>query len=390
MPRRKANNTEEMPPSCWGAVCYYFMEPTKSYSQSLEFECLYDSMWKCKKGKIKKASVAKFVLHGIEETIKLEDQIKNNTYMPLPPHLFKITYPKLRPCSSIHIKDRVVQRSLNDNVIYPLMTHGFIWDNMACQKGKGTQKAMDRLNCFLHRYYINNGNDNTGWVLQCDVHGYYRSMKHSIAKECFSRKLDAETVENATKWLDRQCPSPVGYEPGSQMVQILGISLLDPMDHVIKERAELVVDENGERVVKECDHAKYYGRYMDDFYIISNNKKFLEECRQVMSLELKKLDLELHPTKTRIYPLAEGIMFLGFTYKLTKTGKVIRLINPKNVKHERKKLLKMANLVKKGEMTKHRFYECYGSWKSHAQKGNSNEIIERMDKYVKSLMEGVQ
>ena len=111
-----------------------------NFSESTEFEALYPSMWKCKCGKIKKASVARFVMHGIEECLKLEDElkgrIKNRPYKPRKPKTFTLTYPKVRPCSSIHIRDRIVQRSLNDNDIYPKMTSGFIWDNMACQKGK--------------------------------------------------------------------------------------------------------------------------------------------------------------------------------------------------------------------------------------------------------------
>ena len=152
-----------------------------------------------------KASVARYVLHGIEETLRLEEEIANGEYKPRKPHTFTLTYPKVRPCSSTHIRDRIVQRSLNDNVIYPEMTRSFIWDNMACQKGKGTTKAMDRLDSFLHRVYINNGNSVEGlYVLQSDVHGYYRNMRHSDARACFSRHLDEQTVDQSMKWLQRQ------------------------------------------------------------------------------------------------------------------------------------------------------------------------------------------
>lgn len=347
----------------------------ESFDESVQFEALYDSMWKCKRdGKIKKASVARFVTHGIEETLKLERQIADGTYLPRKPHTFTLTYPKVRPCSSTHIRDRIVQRSLNDNVIYPKMTKSFVWDNMACQKGKGTTRAMDRLDCFLHRFYINNNNSNEGWVLQFDVEGYYRSMRHSDARKCFERHLDKKTVDNAERWLQRQYPYTIGYEPGSQMVQILGISLLDPMDHKVKELLK----------------AKIYERYMDDGFIISNDRAFLEQCREGMTEELAKLGMKLHEKKTRIYPLKDGIKILGFTFRLTNTGKVIRILDPKNVKHERKKLVRMAHKVEKGEVTFAKFFECYGSWKAHASKGNSYKLLKRMDKYVKELMEEVK
>ena len=336
----------------------------------MEFDALYKSMWKCKCGKIKKASVARFVTHGIEETLKLSDEIKNGKYKPRKPKTFTLTYTKVRPCSSIHIRDRIVQRSLNDNDIYPKMTAGFIWDNMACQKGKGTTKAMDRLNTFLHRFYINNGNSNEGWVWQFDIEGYYRNMRHSDARACFAEKLGDDTVAYTQAWLQHQYLYDVGYEPGSQMVQILGISLLNPLDHFAKEKVK----------------AKIYERYMDDGFVISNDRDFLMRCHEEMSNELSKFGMKFHDKKTRIFPLKDGIKILGFTFRLTDTGKVIRILNPKNVKHERKKLVRMSHLVHKGVITKAKYIECYEAWRAHAKLGNSYKLLQRMDKYAKDVL----
>ena len=341
----------------------------KTYKESTSFDALYESMERCKRGKIQKASVARYVLHGVEETLKLEAQLRDGTYLPRAPKTFTLTYPKVRPCSSIHIRDRIVQRSLNDNVIYPAMTRSFIFDNMACQKGKGTTRAMDRLDHLLHRYYINHGKD--GYVFQFDIKGYYKSMRHADARACLKRHLDDETVDNIEKWLQRQYPYDIGYEPGSQTVQILGISMLDRLDHKVK-----------------CI-ARYYIRYMDDGVIISDSIEELERCKEVIESELALLGMRLHSKKSRIYPLSKGIKILGFTFFLTDTGKVVRIIDPKNVKHERKKLLRMSHLVQKGVLTVRKFYEGYDSWKAQAELGNSFKLLQRMDRYVKRLMGGI-
>lgn len=344
------------------------------YEISTQEDVLYESMMKCKNGKMWKASVARYVLHGIEETLDLADAIKDGKYKPRKPHEFELFYPKRRPCSSIHFKDRIVQRSLNDNVIYPIMTENFIWDNMACQQGKGTTAAMDRLDHFLHRLYINNGNSVQGlWVLQADIQGYYRSMRHDVADNLFTERLPECVATHAIEWLHNQYPGDIGYAPGSQMVQILGISMLNHMDHAIKEQAG----------------AKTYSRYMDDFYIISSSKQFLESCLAVIEQELDAIGLHLHPAKTKIYPLSKGIKVLGFTFRLTNTGKVIRIIDPDNVKHERKKLYRMAQLVKDGKMRRSKMLECYDAWKAHARLGNSYKLIRRMDAYVKELLREV-
>jgi len=333
------------------------------------FEELYNSLEKCKLGKTWKASVGRYMIHSMEELAILQKKLRNGKYKPRKPHLFNLTYPKHRECSSINIADRVIQRSLNDNIIYPTITKSLIWENMACQKGKGTLKAMQLLEKQLHRYYINN-KTNEGYILQVDIKGYYKHIQKQDALKILRTRFDNELIDMIEEWWKIQHPNEIGFEPGDQLTQLIGISLLNTMDHTIKEKMR----------------AKYYGRYMDDFYIISNDIDFLNECKQAIINCLKDVHLEIHPNKTKIYKISKGIKFLGFIFYLKTRGKVIKIIDPQNVKHERKKLFKMAQLVKKKEMSVKKFYECYHSWLAHVNNGNSYLIISKMNKYVKELL----
>ena len=118
------------------------MDTDNSFLESvISFDSLYESMWKCKRGVIWKDSVASYCLNGIERTLKLSKDLHNGKYKARPPIHFKITSPKPREIASITFRDRVFQRSLNDNVVYPIMSNSFIYDNFACQKGKGTDAA---------------------------------------------------------------------------------------------------------------------------------------------------------------------------------------------------------------------------------------------------------
>lgn len=331
------------------------------------FDALYESMHRCKKNVLWKDSVANFYLNGIEQTLRLEKQLKDGTYKPRPPKKFMITHPKKRETVSIAFRDRVYQRSLNDNVLYPTMTKSFIYANMACQKGKGTDAARDKLDEFLKRYYRKHGLN--GYVLQCDIHGYYPNMSHKVTEAAFKKKLPPEIYEMTEKILRQQYEGEKGYNPGSQMIQIAGISVLDPMDHMIKEQQQI----------------EPYERYMDDFFLIAETEEELIRCKEAIEEHLHEIDFELHPEKTKIFPLKDGIKFLGFTHRLTETGKIIRIINPQNVKAERKKLRHMVNLVRKGRMTKKKVDECFEAWKAHAEKGNSKKLIRRMEEFYAAL-----
>ena len=331
------------------------------------FDALYDSMNKCKNGVMWKDSVAHFVLNGPEEIMKLERDLKNGTYRPRKPQHFTITHPKPREIASVPFRDRVYQRSLNDNVLYPTMTKSFIYDNWACQKGKGTDRARERLKEFFHKFFRHHGTN--GYIAQFDIKGYYPNMSHEYIEEMFRKKLDAEAFDMVLGVLRSQYDGDVGYNPGSQMIQIAGISALNPLDHYIKEQL----------------HIRYYIRYMDDFILIHESRTYLEECQRKISEKLAEIGFELNPKKTKIVPISEGVMFLGFRYKMTETGKVLLLIDPKNVKAERKKLFRLVAKSKKGLIPKESVDESYRAWRTHAAKGNTHNLLRRMDKYYADL-----
>jgi len=286
------------------------------------FDALYESMNKCKKGVIWKDSVAHFVLNSVEEVLKLEAQLKSGDYHSRKGRVFTLQSPKRRQAMGIPFRDSVYQR-----------------------EGRG------------------------GYVLQCDISGYYPKMSHKTAEESLRTYLKPEVAEMAIEILREQYDGDVGYLPGSQLVQLLGISVLNPMDHYIKEKLQI----------------KEYLRYMDDFLLFHKDKEYLEYCKDQIEKGLNSRGFVFNPKKTRIYPITEKIRFLGFYFTLTETGKVVMLIDPKNVKAERKKLRRMVNLAKKGKMTRQKVDECYKCWRNHASKGNSRNLLRRMDKYYRDL-----
>ena len=227
--------------------------------------------------------------------------------------------------------------------------------------------ARNRLKDFLRKYYRKQGN--IGYVSQFDIHGYYPNMNHEMAEQTFKKKLPPEIFKMVVKILRSQYEGDKGYNPGSQLIQIAGISVLDGFDHFVKEQL----------------HVKYYIRYMDDFLMIHHDRVYLEDCQKKAKEYLKGLKFELNEKKTQIYPLSEGIDFLGFHYHLTDTGKALMFIRPENVKRERKKLRRLVERSRKGFLPKEKVDESYAAWRNHASKGNSFKLLQRMDAFYKSL-----
>ena len=333
------------------------------------FDALYESMLKTKKGVLWKDSVAAYYHRGVERTDNLSRQLHDGKYKASPPKRFSITSPKPREIASIAYRDRVYQRSLNDNVVYPIMTKGFIYDNWAYQNGKGTDPARERLKTFLQKYYRKNGID--GYVAQFDIKGYYPNMRHDIAEDNFRKHLPRWAYDRVEKILHEQYDGDIGYNPGSQLIQIAGISLLNDLDHYIKERLRI----------------KFYIRYMDDLILIHESAEKLEICRSEIVAELDKLGFTINPNKTRIYHMEDGINFLGFTYHLSETGKVYLIPEASKIKTGRKKYRRLVAKSKRGLVPRENVDMSFHTWIDHLSHGNSKQLIKRLTDYYNKLWE---
>ena len=292
----------------------------------------------------------------------MHDKLINGTWQNSKPKQVKIYYPKRRDALSIPFKDRIYQRSINDNVLYPEMVKHFVHANCACQKYKGTDYGMNLVRKYLRQFYVHHGLN--GCLLQMDITGYYTSIVHKDASDSLAKYNDPEIMKLVTGVLEYQYTGNTGYNPGSQMVQIVGISLLNDLDHFIKEELGI----------------KYYVRYNDDFWLVHESEEYLEYCRREISKKLSELSLKVSDKKTHITPLSKGFTFLGFNWRMTGKGKSLCFVKSESVKHERKKLYR---LVRKGNKPK--ADECYKSWKAHAERGNSYKLFERTDKYYNEL-----
>lgn len=331
------------------------------------FLALRESAKRCRRGVMWKDSAASYVLNLSERTLRLSRQLQGGTFRCGPTREFDVTRPKRRTIVSVGFTDRVFQRSLNDNSIYPRMVRGFVADNAACQKGKGTDYARGRLKEFMRRHYRRHGPN--GWVCQIDVSGYYPNMRHEVAEAAFARKLPPEVLAMAVGVMRSQYPGEVGYNPGSQMIQIAGIGVLDPLDHLAKDLMGI----------------KRYIRYMDDAVAILPTREEAEGALAAFGDTLHNLGFELNPKKSRVYPLRDGIPFLGFEFHLTDTGKALMLVRPSNVKEARRRISRMARLARSGRMMRADVDKSYRAWREHAAKGDSFELIRRTDAWYKDL-----
>ena len=115
------------------------------FERVYDFGNLYAGFLKARRGKRGKASVAKFEANLLEALCLLSEMLKNKTYRPSDYFVFRVYEPKERIVMTNAFKDKVVQHSLCDNILEPAFSRGFIRDNYASQKDRGTHDGLYRL-----------------------------------------------------------------------------------------------------------------------------------------------------------------------------------------------------------------------------------------------------
>lgn len=331
------------------------------------FENLYRAYRKAKCGKSHNGSCARFQNMSLEGIHLLKEQLENQTYQVGKYSQFKIYEPKERVIMSCPFKDKVVQHCLCDNVLHPRLQNVFIETNSAGQVGKGTLYGMDKLKEQMLSFYNEHGID--GWILKCDIKKFFYSIDHEILKDT----VDYYFPDNYTTWLNHlfiDSTDGFGLPLGNQVAQIYALLMLDCVDHIV----------TGELGIK------YYGRYMDDFYLIHHDKVYLKDCLLHIEEIVSSLGLSLNG-KTQICPFKNGIRYLGFHHYVTKDGKYIRRLTSENKRRAKKKVKNMIALLKSGKMTEKEFLQKYCAWKNHASHGNTIKLIHSMDLYVKSKLD---
>lgn len=290
------------------------------------FEVLYKAYLAARRGKRSRAATAHYEVHLLENIVNLVYILTTKTYRPGVFRVFYVYEPKKRLVQAPAFVDKVVQHAVVDNILYERITNSFILDNYASQKNKGLHFGLDRL-----------------------------------------KKLDLEPAlyDLLCVYVDCSDGLPLGY----QTSQLFALYYLDEFDHFVKEKL----------------HIRYYGRYMDDFFLIHPDKEYLQYCLTEIQAFMASLGLELNE-KTQIFPLRHGMDFLGFHTYLTDSGKVIRKLRHSSVKKMRAKLRRWEKEYPTGLVTREEILQSWQAWDAHAAHGNTWTLRQQVRDRVQNIL----
>ncbi|NEQ85789.1 MAG: group II intron reverse transcriptase/maturase [Moorea sp. SIO2I5] len=164
-------------------------------------------------------------------------------------------------------------------------------------------------------------NQKPKWVLDADIAKCFDKINHDALltkintypsmRRLIKSWLKAGVMDNGTF-----SPTNEGTPQGGIISPLLANIALHGMEQAIWDYANSVKG-------KKTHYKKGLAliRYADDFVILHQDQKVVEECQEVINNWLHDMGLELKPSKTKMTYTFNGFEFLGFNIRQYKVGK---------------------------------------------------------------------
>ena len=331
------------------------------YASIIDWDNLWLAYRVAARGKRGAAAVARFEIQAADRLVELQAELRAKTYRPGPYTHFTIHEPKRRKISAAPFRDRVVHHALC-NVIEPLFEARFIADSYANRVGKGTHRAVDRLQEFTRRYR---------YVLRLDVVQHFPSLDHAILRQAIAEVIQDEDV----LWLvDVILASGAGvladeydmvYFPGDDLLARLRPRGLPIGNLTSQFWSNVYLDALDGYVVRELGCPAYL-RYVDDFALFADGKRQLWAWKAAVLAFLATRRLTVHESAAQVLPVASGIPWLGFVVYPTH-----RLLKRRNVVNFTQRFARNFELFQAGRITFAELDAGVQGWINHVRYGDT-------------------
>lgn len=304
------------------------------------------------------------------------DKLLSRTYVPSPSVCFITNEPVKREIFASPFSHRIVCRLLY-NYISPFFESKMIYDSYSCRKGKGVFKGIERMEHNIRS--VTDNWKNNAWALSADLQGYFMSINKNILYEIISRELnkqgskirgyeqdksfhickfDKDFVDYLLQIIIFRDPTKDSIAIGSHSdwdglpssktlwarEKNVGLAIGDITSQLFSNIYLNELDQYVKRILK----CRWYGRYVDDFYILSPSKKYLEhKLIEIASFLESNLSLKLHPHKITIKEVSKGVKFVGAFFLPHRTYP-----SKSSVVRFRKKMYQINNYILKKDKQK--------------------------------------
>ena len=301
----------------------------KSYNP-VRLEELFAAYYDCRQNKRKTFNALEFEGDYEAKLVDLWREINAGTYYPGRSIAFIVDKPVKREIFAADFRDRIVHH-LVINKLMPLFEALFITDSYSCREGKGSQYGINRVAEFVRECSEDYTKD--CYILKMDIQSFFMSIdKRILAKRLhrfinkYYHAVDKEIILRLVEIIVYHCPqlnclvkgkkSNWDGLPHSKSLFYAGKYRGLPIGNLSSQVFANFYMDAFDKFVKNVLKVKYYGRYVDDFVIVHEDKEFLVRIQEKMrNFMQKELHLRLHPKKIYLQHFSKGVKFIGAVVK---------------------------------------------------------------------------
>lgn len=307
-----------------------FEDSIEALSGQVALEDVFKAYYECRRHKRRTANALAFELDFEKELVHLWQDINSGKYKIGRSIAFIVKFPVQREVFAADFRDRIVHH-LVISKLNPLFEKEFISDSYSCREGKGTLFGVKSVKTMIEE--CSEGYTQDCYILKLDIRSFFMSIDKTVLYQMLFEfitekyhKPDKYIILRLVKqivfhnpenycvikgrrsdWNGLPCHKSLfwsegrrGLPIGNLTSQIFANFYLNRLDHFVTE--ELGIG---------C-----YGRYVDDFVLIHQNKgKLLQARERITAFLQSELKLSLHPQKFYLQHYRKGVKFIGAVIK---------------------------------------------------------------------------
>lgn len=309
---------------------YAINAKSMTMKEYVKIEDVNDAYMDCRRTKRRTATQIDYELDYELNNLKLYRELNNMTYEIGQSIAFCVTYPKLREVYAASFRDRIVHHLIMRKFL-DIFEDRMIESSYNCRKEKGTIFGVRDIQERLKRI-TRNGKRNA-WVLKLDIRGFFMSidknMMYDIVSDIISEEYEGDDID-WWLWLIKKiilhhpecnCVWKSGEElrsrlPADKSLSTSGGRGVPIGNYTSQIFANLYMTVFDKWLVNRLSQEEEYGRYVDDFVIISPSKarllSLLTDCKIFLS---ERLGLMLHDDKIVLTKASQGVKFTGYVIR---------------------------------------------------------------------------
>ena len=329
------------------------------FEQVTSNEALFAAWGEFKRGKMKRRDVQEFWRNLEKNIFHLHRDLRAQCYRHASYASFFIQDPKVRHIRKACVRDRVVHQTVYTyltGLYEPLFIHHLYSSRIA----KGTHRAVNSLQRMTLK--VSRNLTRPCWALKCDIRKFYDTVDHELLLNLLKENIgDPDVI-----WLLREIIKSFHVEgtPGKGL----------PIGNLTSQILTSIYLNEFDQFMKHQLRARHYIRFADDFVILSQKKRELEEILPRMKIFLSEnLYLEFHPHKVVLRPLRQGIDFLGYV-----TLPHHRVLRTKTRRRMKRKLRSTLAVYFKGEVPEQSLHQSMQSYLGLLKHADTYKLQDEM------------